>query len=629
MSFSCRNTRVSYAQWRLQSFRALIVQTELQPSINLNFFRCSNLRWSPSRATRSFASDPPRRHLGRRSNTQSDQVEKSTVADASQPESAVHNSILDPQIDEKQVTRGYKSKQWTIFSKEGQEDLSALSKQLGTVAETLDQTDGAEPLKKASDMVLESPLVRRMRQKNNRPHKRRGSKIDDEQLQNNPWAQLLASPPRICNATAIRVPRRLIVPWTMLKNPKDEKIYLMPAQLADLDAYRDLLKSARADRVKIKVEQGYRVKIGILPFQPLLRHLTSIFLVEDRPGGARRVTKQMMKLFSGLVAKAVIATKKQMQRTGATQPSPDLGLEWQQDIDKRVLSIMQQRVVMALENLVKLQDETSFDKARGVQLPVLYRSHLESIRKKESERSETPSAVDNDRDSILQDLAGGIILHLSRDGSGRTEELDLIFNNKKEYVPPSLRASRTSQNIHLTWTYHQKPRDRLLPPLPSHPFIPHMVTISDTIRVPVFSLQHLLGPHFVPNYDVIMKTIHCPADLRNHTDQDPASQTHDTFNTAKDTDTLDPDPHPPNEDGVHMTFIHCSTPSARILIEEIWQLWRYIGGIRRDERSPTGDMLRVNTRYGIDSKTRGDWWQIGPSGEDKSSKEDDGERGGK
>ena len=55
-------------------------------------------------------------------------------------------------------------------------------------------------------------------------------------LKNNPWAEILASPIRVCQASGARLPVDLLLDLGYVKNPKDQKIYLVPANLADLDA---------------------------------------------------------------------------------------------------------------------------------------------------------------------------------------------------------------------------------------------------------------------------------------------------------------------------------------------------------------------------------------------------------
>ena len=53
-------------------------------------------------------------------------------------------------------------------------------------------------------------------------------------LQSNPWARMLASSIRKCQATDTRLPRDLLVEWTLVENPRDEKIYLLPNSLTDM-----------------------------------------------------------------------------------------------------------------------------------------------------------------------------------------------------------------------------------------------------------------------------------------------------------------------------------------------------------------------------------------------------------
>lgn len=67
-----------------------------------------------------------------------------------------------------------------------------------------------------------------------RPRKRQATGEAKQRLQDNPWAQWLASPVRRCQATATRLPRDLMVGWNFVRNPKDEQVYLMPEELTDM-----------------------------------------------------------------------------------------------------------------------------------------------------------------------------------------------------------------------------------------------------------------------------------------------------------------------------------------------------------------------------------------------------------
>jgi hypothetical protein len=55
-----------------------------------------------------------------------------------------------------------------------------------------------------------------------------------QRLQDNPWAQWLASPIRMCQATGVRLPNKLMIGWNCVRNPKDDLVYLMPEELTDI-----------------------------------------------------------------------------------------------------------------------------------------------------------------------------------------------------------------------------------------------------------------------------------------------------------------------------------------------------------------------------------------------------------
>lgn len=51
----------------------------------------------------------------------------------------------------------------------------------------------------------------------------------EEELRHNPWARILSSPVRMCNATMARLPEKLLVPWGLMK-VKDEEVKTKGAQ---------------------------------------------------------------------------------------------------------------------------------------------------------------------------------------------------------------------------------------------------------------------------------------------------------------------------------------------------------------------------------------------------------------
>jgi hypothetical protein len=71
-------------------------------------------------------------------------------------------------------------------------------------------------------------------QAKNRRTKEQPKPEGKKRLQENPWAQLLASPVRMCQATGVRLPSKLMVGWSYVRNPKDGQVYLMPEELANM-----------------------------------------------------------------------------------------------------------------------------------------------------------------------------------------------------------------------------------------------------------------------------------------------------------------------------------------------------------------------------------------------------------
>ena len=228
---------------------------------------------------------------------------------------------------------GHKRRPWLPYDERGKGDLRVLAASLQKSLETSelpghDGTEATAQLKPSTSLPV-SPLVQALERKNTRKLPLKGG--EEQELANNPWAKMLASPMRLCSATGVRLPKDLLVPWGLVKNPATEEVYFMPTELAELDSLKDKRKiskpgaakrpttaeeslsnqdaDARSDKEKFEVDlatshrqenliegdcgldggragsQAFKASslrsstsmVYILPFLPLLHHLTLRF----------------------------------------------------------------------------------------------------------------------------------------------------------------------------------------------------------------------------------------------------------------------------------------------------------------------------------------------------------------
>ena len=87
------------------------------------------------------------------------------------------------------------------------------------------------------------------------PSKELAKGMAARRLVRNPWANMLASPLRMCNATHVRIPRDLLATFNFVKDPTGSKTYLMPLALADLDSLRQWKTLTSKDQVLKATEQ--------------------------------------------------------------------------------------------------------------------------------------------------------------------------------------------------------------------------------------------------------------------------------------------------------------------------------------------------------------------------------------
>ncbi|KAF3023920.1 hypothetical protein E8E15_007479 [Penicillium rubens] len=94
-----------------------------------------------------------------------------------------------------------------------------------------------------SQRLPQSPLLTRSRHGAEKNRKRRPTKQEEADLLKNPWALMLASPPRMCSVTAARLPSALMGTWGLVRQPDSDKLYMMPVGLLQDSLQSDKTKN--------------------------------------------------------------------------------------------------------------------------------------------------------------------------------------------------------------------------------------------------------------------------------------------------------------------------------------------------------------------------------------------------
>lgn len=621
MALQCPYRHVSYATWRLQLIRALY-RHEIE---------CS-ARPSPFDATqrkRSHSTSQPR---------QKDVSGQSPDPPSRQP---------DPPI-ETTTKRAHQLNPFSSDGIGRMQDVLAEVKQLRKKAGR--QSSRGRNSQTHQTVVYESPVKRVMEKSHLKSHKRQPTTKEKTTLEDNVWARMLASPVRACFSSSARLPAALLSDWSVVKEPTSDSVYLMPRQLADLDgleekmaadmyketwkheanAWRAAAKARRADAEEdqnvesldrdatIKCVKPSRkadpgpalVHTRIFMYVNYLRHLTAAFgkqkpptsstdLQNSRPMSfnASRLIPPRSREHFGIAAHYERNKTQVALATGQIEkPPPDSDnfyfqqLRWQPDIDDRLTRILQKRVVVALRETARVLNESRRKQLerRVLSLPipkmggfsiVQRHNYPETLRGWRGEEAAHHQEVDSDsadHSPCLEELvemperqvdeesppppswlAGSILLHI---GKGDIDTL-LI----PETTPPS--------------------PSQPLPPLSRNSLIPAMVPVGGAYRIPVFSLHRL----FTRSDDVQDIPHQAVSDLTEIAD---AINTCASFNLVWPPVTPTSPLYSPftsSEPQIPENFLILIKPfpgAQKILIEEIWRLWRYLGG-RRFGREPT------------------------------------------
>lgn len=87
------------------------------------------------------------------------------------------------------------------------------------------------PTFRPSEHLPQSPVFRKIIERD-RPFKARPSDEAHRKLSDDPYAKILASPIRACQATGVRLPREFLVGWNILRHPERDLNSLVPTSLS-------------------------------------------------------------------------------------------------------------------------------------------------------------------------------------------------------------------------------------------------------------------------------------------------------------------------------------------------------------------------------------------------------------
>ena len=466
-----------------------------------------------------------------------------------------------------------------------------------------------------------SPVVRRKRV----PKPQRKPKPSEGQraLNSDPWAQILASPVRHCTGSGARLPIALLTNWGFMRHPDDnKKVYVMPYGLVDGikdletmgqgllerkakqrdlsrgDDDADNVEQPRADEkpsenrtglreITSTTRKGNAPAIRILPYYNLLRQLNTQFTKqvdptdpssrEARPGQAALLVPTLWKFRLDEVRHYEAHRRELAAQTGLADLRPSneeatidiKKLNWRTDAPSKVLDVIRQRVAAALKRVIEMNSSGLSTKRRDI--------------------SVLPPAI-LERDGILsdQDIAHSEISQIATLEEGVKGEDREHGGLESDNVGSSDEA--TAQRMSTEYAAVHTPRtflyfgpqpsakfDHLLS-LPSTP--PLASTLANAVSVaelmpprlaasssglhsissPIFPLRLLLGESLYATF------------LENVQAQDHLFQ-HPAFSDA----------HPPDAGQRPEEFVLCLKASAHfadVLVREVWQLWRYVGGRR-------------------------------------------------
>ena len=464
-------------------------------------------------------------------------------------------------------------------------------------------------------------------------------------LKNNPWAEILASPIRACQGSGARLPKDLLLDLGYVENRKLNKLYLTPASLADLDALEAEmaaewavasrpLRYSDGEAVNPRQPVGEDGNAGqenpedpntnfprgriqtqsrILSNMTFLQTLTDTITQPKKGSSGSPATRETI---PSEVTKLVHHEAREAASTGShytlnkhrfdaavscQQPgsatSGSAGqrkeffnlhkLHWQFDVHLRVVHIMQKRILVALkalaeaESAAKNQNQSEMASAAfPIGVPKTGTFDGDELRRwryvagtenstSENEEPGTGSTIKIVPSKSLKQKQAARRIQSSSSSTDQAAETTYQRLGDAEWLPGSIFLHIGPSDISSRLSLCPASKSTL-PPLPgSNPLIPPMVAVMDTHRFPVFSLQRLFtysttGP--------MPKTHSLEEELKALIAQ------HESFQFPQTAWGKDG----PSKQWDYLVFVRSMQGPARTLVEEVWRLWRYLGGEKMD-----------------------------------------------
>ncbi|KAK5076606.1 hypothetical protein LTR64_005915 [Lithohypha guttulata] len=450
------------------------------------------------------------------------------------------------------------------------------------------------------DELPVSPLERAMKVQRRQP--KRQPKTDEKQrLANNPWAVMLARPMRLEGASRTRLPTPLLVDFAHVKHPKDGQIYAMPNALADLENLK--LRAGRGLRrhaMQLRAQEDMGQVMRLIPYKLGIEVLSDSFVVSDTQTKSTRTQKgavmkrlhpvgwfeKSSKMTSYRVASKEYWELKEKQgeldddlfKKPPREFEPER-VQWQPDIAERLSDIMRQRVLIVLESLFWRQQRV-IDSGRS------FFTCLEWPDKLTLDPTIFQVAI-TERQDFWNDMgdiespdaiSGG---GLRQGNQGDPRPPIAVQPGEISIKPPPNHFNKSDPRIWLPGSIviHLGPPSSALQGLSQAKpgeavkideepiggeYLPPMLTIGD-LRLPVFNLQAMLGKSFHPVLKKLLQS-HRPILSRNCIQSHPVvyQEGADMKFGLHETD--------------YMIIVKSTAPNSLFVAQELWQLWRYLGG---------------------------------------------------
>lgn len=462
--------------------------------------------------------------------------------------------------------------------------------------------------------------------------KRRKEEQDHDPLKSNPWAQMLASPLRQCMASRTRLPQDLMVDFGMVEHPTSQQPFIVPDGLGDLQGLLNEM-TPKQDRRKTGHEgvdlKGRSVRLTASPL--LMNVMSNQVTYHDTRDHTRKTRKRAVVLSIAPTRwKDIPPTAQSFQRaskgadfpasigsqTTDSMPADLEQLQWQSDIQDRMLNIMRLRVLLAFDRVGLGNWHAKKISNRTISCHTSIESACASVLDNSQTLDHNNEITEfwNDMGDIERPGAVSNKTNVSEQPEKPPIAVGPMDLDQNITAPQPHEPSTSSEVgyggvlLHLgTFRKYCELREGCRDgsgQAPTNTYLPPMISFTDEQHLPVFNLASMLGSDLLSLLSGVIAARKIYQKEFWNSIGDTTSLTESECASAMST-TLEglSEANPMHNEEQYILMRSTATGYVKFM-DELWQLWRYLDGWNGLEDGDSGEHEQITSTLSEESRLR-------------------------